>query len=96
MADQLDQEKVMPPQPKGHDIGPDDKQDDSKEETPKKDKPLGSDGTDRKKKHKSHKSCLRHSSADKTSTLSPKEAGGSFNSTRFEQLWPKPDFQWSK
>ena len=82
MADQLDQEKVMPLQPEGHDIGPDDKQDGSKEETPKKDKPSGSDGTDRKNKHKSHESCLRHSSADKTSTPSPEEAGGSFNSTR--------------
>ena len=75
MADQLDQEKVMPPQPEGHDIRPDDKQDDSKEETLKKDKSSGSDGTDRKKKYKSHESHLRHSSADKTSTLSSKEAG---------------------
>ena len=82
MADQLDQQKVMPPQPEGQDIGPDYKQDDSKEETPKKDKLSGSDGTDRKKKHKSHESHSRHSSADKTSTPSTKEAGGSFNLTQ--------------
>ena len=81
MADQLDQQKVMPPQPEGYDIRPDYKQDDSKEET-LKDKPSGSDGTDRKKKHKSHESCSRHSSADKISTLSPEEADVSFNLTQ--------------
>ena len=83
MADQLDQAKGMSPQPKGHDIRPGDKQDDSKEETPKKDRPSGSeDGPKKKKKHKSHESCLRHSSADKPSTPSPNEAGGNFNLTR--------------
>ena len=80
---QLDQAKGMPPQPEGHDIRPEDKQDDSKEETPKKDRPLGSeDGPEKKKKHKSHESRLRHSSVDKRSTLSPNQAGGNFNSTR--------------
>ena len=83
MADQLDQAKGMPPQSVGHDVGPEDKQDDSKEETPKKDKPSGSeDGPKKKKKHKSRESHLRHSLVDKLSTPSPNEAGGNFNSTK--------------
>ena len=40
-ADQLDQIKAMPPQPESHEAGLEDKQDDSKEETPKKDKLSG-------------------------------------------------------
>ena len=56
-----------------------------KEETPKKDKLLGSKDGPKKKKHKSHEphdSHLRHSSADKPSTPSPDEVDGNFNSTR--------------
>ena len=82
MADQLNQVKARLPQPEGHQIGSGDKQDDSKEETPKKNKPLGSEDGSEKKKHKSCEPHLRHNSVDKPPTPSPHEAGGNFNLTR--------------
>ena len=71
MADQLDSLRTVSPQLEGE-TRPGDK-DDPKGETPKKSKQVGlEDGSEKKKPHRCHedKNHLRHSSADKSPSLS--------------------------
>ena len=96
MVDQLDSLRAASP---GHGEGEtrSGDKDDSKGETPKKSKQVAlKDGLEKKKSHKSHESCLRHSSVDKSPTLSSHKASADLNANRLGSAMAQACFSMAK
>ena len=96
MADQLDSLRTMSPGHREGETEPGDK-DDSNEETPKKSKQVAlKDSSDKKKSHKSHESHLRHSSADKSPTLSSCDTSAGLDANRLGTAMAQACFSMAK
>ena len=96
MADQLDSLRATSPGYREGETGSGDK-DDSKGETPKKSKQMAlNDGLEKKKSHKSHESCSRHSSADKSPTLSSCKASMGLDANRWGTAMAQACFSMAK